>query len=60
MRPIVAHVARLVVRVSVYLCVGHTAVTVCGAELSMGPFFVTQLNPTHQLTDPTQPNTNQH
>ena len=25
-------------------------------ELSMGPFCVTQSNPTHQLTDPTQPN----
>ena len=24
-------------------------------ELSMGPFCVTQSNPTHQLTDPTQP-----
>jgi len=24
-------------------------------ELSMGPFRVTQPNPTHQLTDPTQP-----
>jgi len=31
----------------------------CGviAELSMGPFCVTQSNPTHQLTDPTQPTT---
>ena len=27
-----------------------------GAELSMGPFCVTRSNPTHQLTDPTQPN----
>jgi len=26
------------------------------AELFMGPFCVTQSNPTHQLTDPTQPN----
>ena len=26
------------------------------AELSMGPFCVTRPNPTHQLTDPTQPN----
>ena len=26
-------------------------------ELSMGPFSVTQPNATHQLTDPTQPNT---
>ena len=26
-------------------------------ELSMGPFYVTRSNPTHQLTDPTQPNT---
>ena len=25
-------------------------------ELSMGPFCVTRSNPTHQLTDPTQPN----
>jgi len=25
------------------------------AELSIGPFCVTRLNPTHQLTDPTQP-----
>ena len=27
-----------------------------GSELSMGPFCVTRSNPTHQLTDPTQPN----
>jgi len=26
------------------------------SELSMGPFCVTRPNPTHQLTDPTQPN----
>jgi len=26
------------------------------SELSMGPFCVTRSNPTHQLTDPTQPN----
>jgi len=26
------------------------------AELSMGPFCVTQSNPTHRLTDPTRPN----
>ena len=26
------------------------------AELSIGPFSVTRSNPTHQLTDPTQPN----
>ena len=26
------------------------------AELSMGPFSVTRSNPTHQLTDTTQPN----
>jgi len=26
-------------------------------ELSMGPFCVTRSNPTHQLTDPTQPTT---
>jgi len=25
-------------------------------ELSTGPFYVTRFNPTHQLTDPTQPN----
>jgi len=25
-------------------------------ELSMGPFCVIRSNPTHQLTDPTQPN----
>ena len=25
-------------------------------ELSIGPFCVTQSNPTHQLTDPTRPN----
>jgi len=28
-------------------------------ELSVGPFCVTQPNPTHQLTDPTQPNPQQ-
>jgi len=28
-------------------------------ELSMGPFCVTRHNPTHQLTDPTQPNPTQ-
>ena len=28
-------------------------------ELSMGPFFVTQPNPTNQLTDPTQPTTSE-
>jgi len=26
------------------------------SELSMGPFCLTQSNPTHQLTDPTRPN----
>ena len=26
------------------------------AELFLGPFCVTRFNPTHQLTDPTQPN----
>jgi len=26
------------------------------SELSTGPFYVTRSNPTHQLTDPTQPN----
>jgi len=26
------------------------------AELSTGPFYVTRPNPTHQLTDPIQPN----
>ena len=30
---------------------------VSGAELSMGPFCVTRSNPTHHLTDPTQPTT---
>jgi len=25
-------------------------------QLSMGPYCVTRYNPTHQLTDPTQPN----
>jgi len=25
-----------------------------GPELSIGPFYVTRSNPTHQLTDPTQ------
>ena len=25
------------------------------SELSMGPFYVIRSNPTHQLTDPTQP-----
>jgi len=28
------------------------------SELSMGPLCVTRSNPTHQLTDPTQPTTN--
>jgi len=28
---------------------------VARTELSMGPFCVTRSNPTHQLTDPTQP-----
>ena len=37
----------------------HICLFTCGAisELSMGPFCVTRSNPTHQLTDPTQPNT---
>ena len=39
------------VRLSVRACVG-----VGDAELSVGPFCVTRSNPTHQLTDPTQPN----
>jgi len=29
--------------------------SIAAAELSMGPFCVTRSNPTHQLTDPTQP-----
>ena len=31
---------------------------VASAELSMGPFYVTQSNPAHRLADPTQPNWN--
>ena len=30
-------------------------VRLVGAELSVGPFFPTPPNPTHQLTDPNQP-----
>jgi len=29
-------------------------------ELSVGPFSVTRPNPTHQLSDPTQPNATRH
>jgi len=29
----------------------------CRSELSMGPVWVTRINPTHQLTDPTRPST---
>ena len=32
------------------------ALRVVAPELSMGQFCVTRSNPTHQLTDPTQPN----
>ena len=35
--------------------VGLGSVTCVGAELFMGPFCVTQSNPTRQLTDLTQP-----
>ena len=48
------------------LSVGRSSGSDCGRtvsvrrwgvpELSMGPFYVTRSNPTHQLTDPTQPN----
>jgi len=31
-------------------------ITSLTSELSVGPFCVTRPNPTHQLTDPTQPN----
>jgi len=30
------------------------------SELSIGPFRVTRSNPTHQLTDPTQPDPTQY
>ena len=32
------------------------ALSLNAPELSMGPFSMTRSNPTHQLTDPTQPN----
>ena len=38
----------------------HFIISGCGIarpELSMGPFRVTRSNPTHQLTEPIQPNT---
>ena len=34
----------------------ETAMLALGPELTTGPFYVTRSNPTHQLTDMTQPN----
>ena len=61
------------VEVSMFICKsvsGISRINVVCPELSMGPFGVTRSNPTHQLTDatqpttsgpnPTQPNTNCH
>ena len=36
---------------------GAAAANAGSAELSMGPFCATRSNPTHGLTDPTQPTT---
>jgi len=40
-----------------FILVLNSNTKLVSAELSVGPFCVTWPNPTHQLTDPTQPTT---
>jgi len=57
LRLYIVHCARACVRACALSCLHARNLSArVISELSMGPFCLTQSNPTHQLTDPTRPN----